>query len=62
MPEDLDGILARFVDKNGKCKTCGHDHRFKPNLQNVNTSIDVISGLSGEFHHDKVKGILKQHA
>ena len=26
--DDLEKILASFVDENGICRTCGHDHSF----------------------------------
>jgi hypothetical protein len=38
-------ILNYLVDKNGLCKICGKDHRFKPTFEHVRTSIDVIPEL-----------------
>jgi hypothetical protein len=58
---NLDDTLARFVDGNGICKACGHDHSFKPDLGNVNTSIDIISELFGKHRSAKPEEILKQH-
>jgi hypothetical protein len=55
----IENTLSHFVDSNGRCKICGHDHSFKPDLRNISTSNDVISELLGNA---KPKEILKQHA
>jgi hypothetical protein len=60
MPEDLDDILASLVNKKGKCKTCGHDHRFTPDLQDVKTSFDIICELSS-LQDDKPQEILRRY-
>jgi hypothetical protein len=38
-------LLAKFVETNGVCKICGHDHSYKPNFDNVKSSIDMILEL-----------------
>jgi hypothetical protein len=42
---NIENILAHFVDDKGICKICGHYHRFNPRLEGVKTSIDIIKEL-----------------
>ena len=63
LSQDSDDILSHVVDSNGRCKICGQDHSFTPTLEDVQTSMDVISELFGKDSKPKiVKEVLKQHA
>jgi hypothetical protein len=52
---ELEEILSQFVDENGICKMCGHDHSFTPTFEGVKTSIDIISELFGKVKNLEVK-------
>jgi hypothetical protein len=41
----IENFVSYFVDGNGKCNTCGHDHSFRPTFEGVKTSIDIIPKL-----------------
>jgi hypothetical protein len=42
---DVSIILDYFVDSDGICKICGHDHSFKFNNEETKSSIDLIPKL-----------------
>jgi hypothetical protein len=42
---DLDIILAQLVDANGICRVYSQSHSFRPDFENVKTSMDNISAL-----------------
>ena len=41
---NIENILAHFVDDNGICKICGHYQRYKLPFEGVNTINDIIRG------------------
>jgi hypothetical protein len=47
----LEDILSFFIDENGICKKCGHDHSYHPKYEDLRSSIDIIPDLirSGSF-------------
>jgi hypothetical protein len=42
---NIDDLLLKFVDANGICKTCGHNHRFSPSFKYTKTMISSLSCL-----------------
>jgi hypothetical protein len=42
---DVSSILAYYIDDDGTCKICGHNHSFKFNYEEAMSSIDIISKL-----------------
>ena len=50
---DVSRILDYFVDSDGTCKMCGHNHSFKFNYDGVKSSIDLIPKL---FKEKKILG------
>jgi hypothetical protein len=42
---NIENILAHFVDDKGICKICGHYHRFNLRFEGVKASIDIIEEL-----------------
>jgi len=38
-------ILSKFVDANGICKICGHNHRFRPSFKYTKKVISSLSYL-----------------
>jgi hypothetical protein len=45
---DISRILDYYVDSDGTCKMCGHNHSFKFNYKEAKTSIDIIPKLFKE--------------
>ena len=45
---DVSKILDYYVDNDGTCKTCGHNHSFKFNYEEAKSSIDLILKLFKE--------------
>lgn len=41
---DVSRILDYYINIDGTCKTCGHNHSFKFNYE-VKTSIDILPKL-----------------
>jgi hypothetical protein len=65
MSSDLDNLLSHFVDKNGICKVCGHDHSFNPTFVAVKLSVDIIPELFSKCskkYKEVVKEALEQNA
>ena len=42
---DVSRILNYYIDSNGTCKMCGHNHSFKFNYEEAKSSIDIIPKL-----------------
>jgi hypothetical protein len=42
---DISSILAYYIDNDGICKKCGHNHSFKFNYEEAKSSIDIIPKL-----------------
>jgi len=38
---DVSRILDYYIDSDGTCKICGHDHSFKFNYEETRSSIDL---------------------
>lgn len=41
----IEDILDYFVDGNGICRTCGNDHSYQPNLNDVAYGMDMVTEL-----------------
>jgi hypothetical protein len=42
---NFDDILSKFVDADGICKTCGHNHRFSPSFKYAKRVVSSLSYL-----------------
>lgn len=42
LAKNFEDILYKFEWPDGTCKTCGKSHRFKPKIEEISTSIEVI--------------------
>ncbi|HEY7078843.1 MAG TPA: hypothetical protein VH500_04015 [Nitrososphaeraceae archaeon] len=45
---DVSSILEYYIDSDGTCKICGHNHSFKFNYEEAKSSIDLIPKLFKE--------------
>jgi hypothetical protein len=45
---DVSRIVDYYVDSDGTCKMCGHNHSFKFNYEEAKSSIDLIPKLFKE--------------
>ena len=52
----IEDILSYFVDSNGNCRGCVHDHSFMPTFVNAETSIDLIPKQLGKVKNVRVSG------
>jgi hypothetical protein len=41
----IEDILDYFVDGNGICRTCGNNHSYQPNLNDIAYGMDIVTEL-----------------
>jgi hypothetical protein len=45
---DVSSILDYYIDSDGNCRICGHNHSFKFNYEEAKSRIDIIPKLFKE--------------